>query len=248
MDRNESPARAGRKFGAALSASALLLLFAVLVLVAGIVMTAVLGRFGDDADWTRWSNVGEAFGAVNSVVSALAVAALLITWTLQSRDLAVQRRILEDAQLVLRRSADVGVRNSHVMLTRMAIEDPNLAAVWPNHGRTDPVVQAQHMYANLLIQHAWLQCTTGLATREEMISNLRFLFASPKVRDFWRDTVNSRTSIYVESSGEADLAAIADEIWAEYEAVLACSSSSSAPSDPSPRARDEEPNPGLAEV
>jgi hypothetical protein len=58
-----------------------------------------------------------------------------------------------------------------------------------------------------------------------MISNLRFLFASPKVRAFWRDTADSRQSIYVEGTKVADLAATAEEIWREYEAVLACSAS-----------------------
>ncbi|KUL39972.1 hypothetical protein ADL15_07935 [Actinoplanes awajinensis subsp. mycoplanecinus] len=223
-----------------MSASALLLLFAVLVLAAGIAMTAVIGRFGNDVGWSRWSDVGEAFGAVNSVVSALAVAALLITWTLQSRDLATQRKILEDAQIALRRSADVGIRNLHVNLIRMAIENPDLAAVWPIDGVYDPVVRGQHMYANLMIQHVWLQFTAGLASREELINNLRHLFASPRVRDFWRDTADSRNNVYEAGTEESRLALIAEEIWTEYETVLRCST------PPGPYVREAGADPGRA--
>jgi hypothetical protein len=105
----------------------------------------------------------------------------------------------------------------------MAIDNPHLAEVWPRTTMEDPMIQSQYMYANLLLQHAWLQYTTGIATREEMISNLRYLFASPKVRAFWAKTINSRQSVYVEGTSEAGLAAVADEIWREYQAVLACS-------------------------
>lgn len=206
-------------------AAGMIVLLTAVVIGTGVGLAAVLGRGGSDKIWSRLSDVGQAFGVVNSVVSALAVVALVVTWMMQSRDLAVQRRILEDAQVALRRSADVGLRDLHTKLISMAIDHPDLAAVWPNLGVTDPVLQLQYMYANLLLQHAWLQHTTGVATREDLISNVRFLFASPKVRAFWRDTANSRESIYVEGSRETRFADLADEIWHEYEAVLACSTS-----------------------
>jgi hypothetical protein len=56
-----------------------------------------------------------------------------------------------------------------------------------------------------------------------MVSNIRFLFASPKVRAFWESTASGRKGIYVDGGSEADLASVADEIWREYQAVLACS-------------------------
>jgi hypothetical protein len=200
------------------------------VVIGGVALVAFLGNQGDDADWSRWSDIGEAFGVVNSVVSAFAVAALVITWTLQMRDrreqqaeLVLQRRIVEGAETALRRSADVDVRKLHVNLIRMAVDHPHLADVWPSHSEVDPRIQTQHMYANLLIQHVWLGFTAGIVTREEMIANLRYLFASPRVRAFWRDTADSRRNIYVENTTEVTLAAIAEDIWREYEELLACS-------------------------
>ncbi|WP_189082216.1 DUF6082 family protein [Mangrovihabitans endophyticus] len=200
------------------------------VVLIGIGLVSMLGQRGDSLPWAQWSDIGEAFGAVNAVASAFAVLALVITWALQARELRSQRTeiialrtVVQRAEAALQRSADVDVRHLHVDLTRMAIENPDLAEVWPRHAEAAPAVRAQYLYANLLLQHAWLQHTTGLATREEMISNLRFLFASPTVRAFWRETANSRQSIYVNDSRELGLAATADQIWREYESVLACS-------------------------
>jgi hypothetical protein len=206
----------------------------VAVLISGVGLVAFVGQRGDDRTWSRWSSVGEAFGAMNSVISALALATLVITWSLQSRDmrgqrseLADQRRTLEGLEAAQRRSADVDVRGLHVALIRIALEQKHLAEVWPSGGLADSVTRSQHMYANLLIQHMWLQYTIGIASREEMISSLRYLFASPKVRAFWSDTANSRHNIYVEGSQESDLAKATDT--REYEAVLACTEEEATP-------------------
>jgi hypothetical protein len=204
-----------------LKASAIVLLLSILIVFAAIALVAVVGQHGESATWARWGNVGQTFEAVNSVVSALAVGGILISWAYQSRQMQV-------ARLALQRSVDAEVRNQHVALTQMAINDPHLADVWPSAGGNDPMTRRQYMYANLLIQHVWLQYTTGIATREEMTSSLRYLFASPKVRAFWGDTANSRQSIYVEGTAELGLAAAADEIWSEYQAVVACSADAEA--------------------
>ena len=58
--------------------------------------------------------------------------------------------------------------------------------------------------------------------REEMTNSVRYLFASPIVRAFWESTAGSRHGIYVTGTAEASLAAVADQIWKEYQAVLAC--------------------------
>ncbi len=195
---------------------AVVLVFTGAVMGAGLGMAALVGHRGSDGTWERWSDVGQAFGMVNSVVAALAVAALMMTSAAQNRSQRTQQ-------------AEVSLRQLHVTLTRMAIDSPHLAEVWPRTTLEDPVTQAQYMYANLLLQHAWLQHKTGIATREEMISNLRYLFASPKIRAFWATTVGSRQSVYVEGTEETGLASFADEIWREYEAVLAWAGDGEAP-------------------
>ena len=132
------------------------------------------------------------------------------------------RAATEGAQTALHRSTDIDVRKLHVTLIRMAVENPHLADVWPSNVSAGPQAKSQHMYCNLLLQHVWLQYQIEMATREETISNLRYLFASPKMRAFWKDTASNRNSIYNDDTRDSGLAAEADRIWHEYEEVLAC--------------------------
>src|SRR5688500_987620 len=59
--------------------------------------------------------------------------------------------------------------------------------------------------------------------RAGLIKNRRDLFASPIMRAFREKPANSRQSIYVEGATEASLADVADQIWRECHAALACS-------------------------
>jgi hypothetical protein len=129
-----------------------MLLLTAFMIAGGIAMVTALGRLGDLATWTR-GNVGQTFETVSSVVTALAIGGIMISWAFQAWQI------------------------------QMAVNDPVLAVVWPHDGSSDPVTQQQYFYANLLIQHAWLQHTTGIATHAEMVSNLKHLFAcSPEVK------------------------------------------------------------------
>ncbi|MCM4082436.1 DUF6082 family protein [Paractinoplanes hotanensis] len=199
------------------------LLIGGLMVPTGIGLAAAVSRRGDDDLWARWGSAGEAFGAINSLLSAFALAALVITYRTQSRDLRVQRVALEDAEKALRRTADVGVRGLHMELMNMALDDAALADVLPNHGGQDEKSRRQHIYSNLLLQNVWLQYTVGIASEEEMVSNVRHLFASPKVRDYWGATTTTRNNVYVQGTQEQTLAKVADAIWREYQSVLACS-------------------------
>ncbi|GAA0799665.1 hypothetical protein Sya03_11740 [Spirilliplanes yamanashiensis] len=84
----------------------------------------------------------------------------------------------------------------------------------------DAQTQRQHLYVNLILQNAWLHHTLGLSTKAELQNSLRHLFTSPAVREYWAATAPSRANTYVAGSEEATLAAAADEIFREYEAVL----------------------------
>ncbi len=191
--------------------------------LAGIGLVALLARRGDDVTWSRWSNVGESFGVVNSLISVLAVAAVVVTWSSQDRLLREQRTDLAEQRQVEERRADLELRKMHVDLIRMALEKRHLAEVWPRIAGADPIVEAQHMYANLVLQHLWLEHSLGKASRDQMINNVQYVMASPAMRAFWRDTEDSRRSVYAEKTEQAGFIAEVDEIWRQYEAVVACS-------------------------
>jgi hypothetical protein len=179
-------------------------------------MVAGLSQSGDDALWNRWGNIGQAFGVLGAVVSGLALVALGVTFAMQFRELQAHRASL-------RYGAEIELRKLHVDLIKLALGDPDLAAVWPPFPGATAERTRQYRYANLILQHAWLRMKLDACTEEQMQSNLRYLFASPLVREYWRVTEPSRNSNYVAGTMESYLAEAADGIYREYESVLACS-------------------------
>jgi len=121
----------------------------------------------------------------------------------------------------LRRSAEANVRMLHLRLIGMAIDDQSLATVWPSSSpEVSPERHRQYLYANLIIQHARVQRTIGDYSDEEAVSNLRYLFTSPVIREFWRSTEDSRRRLLVPGTAEFSFDERADAICRDYEAVL----------------------------
>jgi hypothetical protein len=219
--------------------AAFTLVVVAVVLTLGVGMVAMLGRGGDDRTWSRWSNVGQAFGALTAIVSGLALAALVVTFVMQFRELqaqraelALQRELAGRVEGHLHRSAEAELRTLHMDLLKLAMNDRQLAAVWPPFPGVTEEQNRQFLYANLVLQHTWLQKSLGLSSKAETQSNLRYLFASPLIREYWRATEPSRASVYVAGSTEFLSARMADEICREYEAVLACAEMRSRQDEP----------------
>lgn len=98
---------------------------------------------------TRRGFVGDSFGAVSALFSALAVFGLIVTAYLQRSELAEQRRELHlqrqemiESRRMLQRSAEATLRSLHLELLKLSISDPRLAAVWPQPGRRPPAALA----------------------------------------------------------------------------------------------------------
>lgn len=210
--------RAGRILG--LSAG-----FVAVILLAGIGMVALVTAGGSTDTWVRWSNAGQAFGVLTAVLSGLAVAALIVTFWLQLQELKAQRielcqqrELLSNAESALRRSADTDLRARHSDLTRMAIDDPGLAEVWPVlQPGLSPERTRQYLYANLILEHAWLSYRVSDHSEAEMRNNLRYLFDSPVFRDFWLAVQGPRSTVLVPGTAEFRFDQIAREVFREYE-------------------------------
>ena len=217
--------RLGR--GAAIMAASIL--FVGVILLTGVGMVSFVAQKAPADAWSRWSNAGQAFGVLTAVFSGFAVAALVITFWMQLQELKAQRlelrqqrELLGHAQSALYNTAQTGFRTLHVDLIKMAIANPDLAAVWPplqadlSHERNN-----QYLYANLLIQQNWLMLRSGEYTKAEMRENLRYLFRSPLIREYWQVTAGSRNRILVPATDEYDWNRMADEICREHEIALA---------------------------
>jgi hypothetical protein len=210
--------RAGRVLG--LSAG-----FVAVILLTGVGMVALVTAGGSTETWIRWSNAGQAFGVLTAVLSGLALAALIVTFWLQLQELKAQRielcqqrELLSNAQTALHRSAEAELRTLHTDLTKMAIDDTDLAEVWPAlEAGITPERNRQYLYANLILQHAWLICRVSDYSEAEMRSNLRYLFRSPLFREYFEASQGVREGVLVPGTTEYRFDEVAREVFAESE-------------------------------
>jgi uncharacterized membrane protein len=204
-----------------------LVLVAVIPIV-GVVVAAVVGQNGTPGMWTHLGDVGEAFGALNSVLAGLALAVMIVTFSvqlhelrMQRSELAMQRESLNQSHTELHRTAEASLSKLHFELLRMSIDDAELAEVWPPlepglpHERN-----RQYLYANLIMQHIFLSLRIGDYTEARIQNELRYLFMSPLMRDYWRAATMAR-AWQAPATPEYHFAQVADGICREYEAVLA---------------------------
>jgi hypothetical protein len=187
---------------------------------------ALLATGVNGADWTVFANVGESFGALNAVISGLALAAVVVTFWMQFAELKAQRaELASQRESLVRSHADVyratetDVRRLHMELIKFALKDPALARVWPI-GQADlsPERTRQYLYVNLVLQHLALQARIG--TVADIERQVRRVFCSPVVREYWRDTAADRKKMVDPGSAEQRFSELATKVCDEYESVL----------------------------
>nr|BFE63847.1 hypothetical protein GCM10020063_083730 [Dactylosporangium thailandense] len=115
-------------------------------LLAAVLLAGVLGLAGigaaEMATGTRaprgWDELSDAFSVVNGIFSAFALIVVLVTlWVqfnelrMQRAELRMQREAAEQSGRELFRSSESVVRELHNHLLEMAINDEDLAEVWP---------------------------------------------------------------------------------------------------------------------
>jgi hypothetical protein len=200
---------------------------ALVTVAAGIGLAALVGELYDEHGWDGPAHAGESFGVLDSVLSGLAFAALIVTlWIqfrelqLQRQELHLQRKAIEESNTELRRTADAEMRKLHLHLLKLSLEDAELSAVWPVHtpGLTRTRMR-QHLYANLIFQHVALSIRVGGYTEDQVRQTLRWLFGSELMRDYWRASASARLTAYVPNTDSWNVERIGDEVYAEYEGV-----------------------------
>jgi|SRR4051794_4677469 hypothetical protein len=202
--------------------------FVVASIPAGIGLSAFLANRGAAADWNRLSDVGQSFGAISSVISGLTLAAVVIAARAQNREtrdarreLAEQRRLLAESQIALSRNAAANLGMLHLEILKLAVQDDELATVWPPFVPGIPAdLNRKYLYANAIYQFQFRAMQEGDYTEEQVLSALRYLFTSPLMRGYWHASRFARTSLTA-GSEEFVFAQKVDEICREFEAVAA---------------------------
>jgi hypothetical protein len=198
-----------------------------LTLATGVGVAVLLGRQGDAGDWAMWSDVGQTFGVLSSIISGLALVVLVGTARMQFREMREQRRELEEQRRLhvqhgseLQRTAEANVGLLHLEILKMAINDRTLAEVWPEFGPdVTPEKNRQLLYANLIYQLQRISLVVNKNSQQEMLRMMRYLFTSPIMREYWRLTDYGRSAALDMDTDEVRLAQEVDRLWRDYEAV-----------------------------
>ncbi|UQU62367.1 DUF6082 family protein [Couchioplanes caeruleus] len=179
----------------------------LLTLLVGVGIAAALGQQGTAGTWSRWSDVGQTFGVLSSIISGLALVAVVLTARVQFRE--------------LQRSAAAELSMLHLEILKMSINDPQLAEVWPAFSPGLSVERnRQFLYANIIYQFHWTSLRLNKATDEEALGSMRYLFTSPLMRKYWAAAARARTSLAPGSPEHAFVQRL-DDLCRDYEAAVA---------------------------
>lgn len=154
----------------AVAVSALIVLLTAvlgLVLVSPFLMEVLVDG---DTDWVELSNVGQAYGAVTAVLSALAfigvAASLLLQWRLNVMSHAVS------------------ARERHFELIKLTMDRPEIA-YFVDDGAVSSGTLAQRLNINLWIGHWFLLWKTREIDEFGLKRQLAGIFRNPVAREWW---------------------------------------------------------------
>jgi len=193
----------------------------VATLLAGVGVAAVLARQGASEEWRTWSDVGQTFGVLSSIISSLALLAVVLTARQNRAELERQRQFLTHNHAELRRTSHASLGMLHQGLVKMSIDDKDLAEVWPAFDPDLPsTINRQFLYANLIYSFQLTALQSENHTEASIIESMRYLFSNPIMRAYWHAAESAREQLDPESA-EFAFSRRVDKICAEYEKVVA---------------------------
>jgi Family of unknown function (DUF6082) len=159
-------------------------------------------------DWTELGNVGQAYGAISAILSALALVAVSISLGLQAKESMANRRQVH--------------RNIHMKLAEMAMNDPILMQCWgPDADKISHDESRRVQFLNLMVSFWYMQWELRDVTDERLRSMATDgLFHTDAGRSFWLDhreqwasnSIGSRLNKFREVMDQALSAALESEI------------------------------------
>ncbi|MFG1838032.1 DUF6082 family protein [Micromonospora sp. NPDC049175] len=159
----------------------------------GLLLSPLLIGYAVDSstDWERLADIGQAYGSVSVLLSALALVGVAAATISQNRQ---SRIALEYAQ-----------RDQHALLLKMAIDDASLMECWGSLAQEpDPERRRQHAYINLTLNF-WASTWQLGGMPESQVRGLLAaeIFATEVGLSFWdqarltRDVVHAGTKTSV---------------------------------------------------
>ena len=200
--RREQIAITGRRFSLALLLVLGALGTASLVIASPFILRYV-GKWRG-IDWTRLASVGQAYGGVSALISALALLGVAISLVLTVRQGAVSRAN--------------GLRLLHIELLKISLDKQPLLDCWGEVGESTTASQlAQHIYSNLIVSHWQMEYEIRTLSETELRAMAMRFFRGEVGRQFWSDARELRMTTAI---GRRDRR-FHEVMDAEYRKVLA---------------------------
>jgi hypothetical protein len=147
--------------------------FLVLVVFSPLALRGVASSFG--LNWSNLSNVGQTYGAVSALITALALGGVVISLLYQARDVNAAR--------------SQAARTFQFELLRMELEDPDLlqasGAPWGIGAPADHRSLRQHIFVHMWLSFWESQFLLNEMSSEVVRSAVKELFDGEPARVYW---------------------------------------------------------------
>ena len=155
------------------SFTGLALSFAIAAVVFGVIVSPlVLGLLSRaNLNWQELSNIGQSYGAISAILSALALLGVIWTLFLQARQAAHSRTY--------------AIRQYQATLLRMAMEDKRYIEAWGNFPAPPGLDRDLVLYTNLMMMYLVSLYETGVSDLDEIGAYASEIFDGAVGRMYW---------------------------------------------------------------
>jgi hypothetical protein len=189
------------------------------IVAASITVPVVLLLRANDRTLNRWAEIGAAMSPVGIFFSGTAFIAIAATLFIQGSELRQQREELEITQEEQKRSSEVILRQLHNDVIKMAIDDPELLAVWPPMQPGVAETKKDH-YSNLILNMQKVAYEARTIELPELRGALDYLMRSSDVYSFWTKARAARIGVTGGDEAEDFFTSEVDRAYADAEAPM----------------------------
>lgn len=192
------------------------LLVGVVLVAATVIIPTMLLLRADDEILDRWAQIGQAVAVVGVFFSGVAFIGIAFALLMQQRELINQKSELDILKEEQRRNSEVSLRQLHMDIIKMAINDRDLLSVWP---ATAPGAtrRKKDQYCNLILNLQKVAHETGTIELNELRGALRFLMGSRDMYSFWQRARAARVAV---TEGDRDEDSFTSEVDAAFDAAM----------------------------
>ena len=163
-------------------------------MAASLIVPVVLLLNANDETLNRWAAIGQALSPIGVFFSGIAFIGIAVTLFLQRRELQNQREELGMTRKEQARSSEVTLRQLHADVIKMAIDDPELLAVWPPMLPGIIETRKDH-YCNLILNLQKVAYEAETIELPELRGALNYLMTSHDMYLFWQKARTARIGI-----------------------------------------------------